>query len=140
MQEIEVSVMGNDRLKVSRPGELIPHNDFYDYGDKYIDGKTAFHLPARLTPGIEKEVRLVAGKAFKTLFLNGMSRVDLFVEKKTGEIYINEINTIPGFTGISMFPKLWSLEGISFTGLLTRLIDYGFEYHKKYKVATNLHG
>ncbi len=134
IQEIEVSVMGNEEIKVSRPGELIPHNEFYDYKDKYIDGKTTFHIPARLDAETEEEVRRIAGKAYKTLFLNGMSRVDLFIEKQTNKIYVNEINTIPGFTEISMFPKLWKLEGISFTELITRLIDYGFDYHKKTKI------
>lgn len=141
MREIEVSVMGNDEIKVSRPGELIPHNEFYDYNDKYIDGKTCFHVPARLDAETEEEVRGIAGKAFKTLFLNGMSRVDLFIENQTNKIYINEINTIPGFTEIGMFPKLWNLEGISFTELITRLIDYGFDYHKKNKnLAAYSHG
>lgn len=137
IRELEVSVMGNDELMVSRPGELIPHNSFYDYDDKYIDGKTTFHIPARLEPDIEEEVRKTAGLAFQSLFLNGMSRVDLFIEKHTGEIYINEINTIPGFTEISMFPKLWALQGIDFTNLITRLIDYGFEYHKKQNISTD---
>ena len=129
--------MGNKEIKVSRPGELIPFNEFYDYSDKYIDGKTTFHMPARLEPEVEEEVRKIAGKAYKALFLNGMSRVDLFIENKTGKIYVNEINTIPGFTEISMFPKLWSLEGISFTELITRLIDYGFDYYKKHRIATD---
>ncbi|UCH93551.1 MAG: D-alanine--D-alanine ligase [Candidatus Aminicenantes bacterium] len=136
-REIEVSVMGNDEIMVSRPGELIPHREFYDYNDKYINGKTTFYMPAKLDPKVESEVRQVAAKAYKALFLNGMSRVDLFIEKNTGKIYVNEINTIPGFTEISMFPKLWTLQGISFTELITRLIDYGFDYHQKHKAATD---
>ena len=135
--EIEVSVMGNEDIMVSRPGELIPHNEFYDYEDKYLDGKTTFYMPARLEPDMEENVRQAAGKAYKALFLNGMARVDLFIEKKTGIIYINEANTIPGFTEISMFPKLWSLQGISFTELVTRLIDYGFRYHQKHHIDTD---
>jgi D-alanine-D-alanine ligase len=131
IQEIEISVMGNHEIKISRPGELIPYNEFYDYKDKYIDGKTTFHMPARLDAETEEKVRRAAGKAYKALFLNGMSRVDLFIEKKTNKIYVNEINTIPGFTEISMFPKLWALEGISFTQLVTKLIDYGFDYYEK---------
>lgn len=137
IREIEVSVMGNDELMVSRPGELIPHNEFYDYEDKYLDGKTTFHMPAHLEPDTEEAVRKVAKTAFQALFLNGMSRVDLFLEKNTGDVYINEINTIPGFTEISMFPKLWTLQGIDFTGLITRLIDYGFEYYKKQDISTD---
>ncbi|MCU0288871.1 MAG: D-alanine--D-alanine ligase A, partial [Acidobacteria bacterium] len=109
------------------------HNTFYDYKDKYIDGKTTFHLPAHLDAETEKEVRRIARNAYKALFLNGMARVDLFIEKTTSVIYVNEINTIPGFTEISMFPKLWTLEGISFTELINRLIDYGFAFHEKVK-------
>lgn len=133
IREIEVSVMGNNDIKVSRPGELIPHNEFYDYKDKYIDGKTTFYLPAHLDAETEAHVRRVAENAYKALFLNGMARVDLFIEKSTATIYVNEANTIPGFTEISMFPKLWTLEGISFTELLTRLIDYGFAYYEQTK-------
>jgi D-alanine-D-alanine ligase len=142
IREIEVSVMGNDlpnngNILVSKPGELIPFNEFYDYKDKYIDGKTTFHIPAKMEPSLETEVRRVAEKAFKTLFLNGMSRVDLFIEKNTGTVFINEINTIPGFTEISMFPKLWTLDGISFTQLLSCLIEYGFQYHQRHKIETD---
>lgn len=136
-REIEIAVMGNDEIMISRPGELIPHKEFYDYDEKYIDGKTTFHMPAQVGPGREENLRQIAGQAYKALFLNGMSRVDLFIEKNTGKIYVNEINTIPGFTEISMFPKLWSLQGISFTELVTRLIDYGFDYHHKHKIATD---
>ncbi len=132
-REIEVSVMGNHEIKISRPGELIPYNEFYDYKDKYIDGKTTFYMPARLDTQTEEKVRQAAGKAYKALFLNGMSRVDLLIEKKTNKIVLNEINTIPGFTEISMFPKLWTLEDISFTQLVTMLIDYGFDYYEKTK-------
>jgi len=136
-REIEISIMGNEEIMISHPGELVPHKEFYDYDEKYIDGKTTFHMPAQVGPDLEENLRQTAGKAYKALFLNGMSRVDLFIEKNTGEIYVNEINTIPGFTEISMFPKLWSLQGISFTELVTRLIDYGFDYHKKHKAATD---
>jgi D-alanine-D-alanine ligase len=136
-REIEISVMGNDEIMISRPGELIPHKEFYDYDEKYIDGKTTFYMPAQVEPHLEETLRQTAGKAYKALFLNGMSRVDLFIEKNTGKIYVNEINTIPGFTEISMFPKLWTLQGISFTELITRLIDYGFAYHHKHKPATD---
>jgi D-alanine-D-alanine ligase len=136
-REIEISVMGNEKIMISPPGELIPHKEFYDYDEKYINGKTTFHMPAQVEPDLEENLRQVAGKAYKALFLNGMSRVDLFIEKNTGKIYVNEINTIPGFTEISMFPKLWSLQGISFTELVTRLIDYGFDYHHKHKIATD---
>lgn len=127
-REIEVSVMGNHDILVSRPGELIPANEFYDYNDKYVDGKTTFYLPAHLDQSQEQNIRFIAEKAYKSLFLNGYSRVDLFIDKLSGHILVNEINTIPGFTEISMFPKLWTLQGISMTDLISRLIDYGFDY------------
>ena len=130
-REIEISVMGNETIKISRPGELIPHNEFYDYEDKYIAGKTQFNIPATLDPQIEKKVVEMARKAFLSHFLNGMSRIDFLLEKGTHAVLISEINTIPGFTEISMFPKLWQLEGITFTELITRLIDFGFEYHER---------
>jgi D-alanine-D-alanine ligase len=128
-REIEISVMGNDDIMVSAPGELIPANEFYNYEDKYIDGKTVFKIPVQVDEKIEKKIKEMAERAFRALFLNGMSRIDFFVDHKTKEVYINEINTIPGFTEISMFPKLWIAQGISFTELITRLIAYGFEYH-----------
>lgn len=140
IREIEVSVIGNDEIMVSRPGELIPHNQFYDYKDKYIDGKTTFHIPAQLDGDIEEQVRDIAGKAFKALFLNGMARVDLFLHESTNQIYVNELNTIPGFTEISMFPKLWTLDGISFTQLIDRLIDYGFQYFNRHNASTDWRG
>jgi D-alanine-D-alanine ligase len=137
VREIEVSVMGNEEILVSRPGELIPGTEFYDYTDKYIDNKTTFHMPAQLVFPVEEEICQTVKTAYKALFLNGMSRVDLFIEKGSNKVYINEINTIPGFTEISMFPKLWNLQGISFTELITRLIDYGFDYFKKHRAATD---
>ena len=129
-REIEISVMGNEDVKVSRPGELIPYNEIYDYEDKYIAGKTQFKIPVELDPGIEKQITEMAEKAYRSHFMNGMARIDFFLERDTDEVYINEINTIPGFTEISMFPKLWQVEGITFTDLVTKLIDYGFDYFR----------
>lgn len=128
-REIEISVMGNREVQVSRPGELIPHNEFYDYADKYLENKTQFNIPARLGEKQTAELREMAEKAYRALYLNGMARIDFLVEKRSKRVFLNEINTIPGFTEISMFPKLWELEGISFTELINRLIDYGFEHH-----------
>ena len=133
MRELEVSVMGNDKIMVSSPGELLPSKEFYDYEDKYLDGKTQFRIPVRLGDDIEAQVKKTAHKAYRSLFLNGYARVDLFLVKATQDILVNEINTIPGFTTISMFPKLWQAQGISFAELLDRLIDYGFEYFNKRK-------
>jgi len=126
-REIEVAVMGNETLEVSRPGELEPHNEFYDYEDKYLDGKTSFHIPARLPGELEERIRDLAARAYRCLQLRGLSRVDFFVGEKAGRILVNEINTMPGFTEISMFPKLFLLEGYTFQSLVTRLIDYGLE-------------
>jgi len=133
MRELEVSVMGNREIMVSSPGELLPSREFYDYADKYLLGKTQFRIPVRLGAELETKIKETARKAYCSLFLNGYARVDLFLEKESNEILINEINTIPGFTAISMFPKLWEAQGISFTQLLDRLIEYGFDHFKKRK-------
>jgi D-alanine-D-alanine ligase len=133
MRELEVSVMGNEEIMVSSPGELLPANEFYDYRDKYLDGRTRFLIPVRLGEESEARVRRTAHKAYRTLFLNGYARVDLFLEKGSGEVLVNEVNTIPGFTTISMFPKLWEAQGISFSRLLDRLIDYGFDHFRRRK-------
>jgi len=134
VREIEISVMGNEDLMVSRPGELKPANEFYDYNDKYKNGKTEFDIPAILDEETENLIVDYAKRAFNSLYLNGMSRVDFFIEKKSNRIYINEINTIPGFTEISMFPKLWETRGISFKELITKLINYGFQYNEKINI------
>lgn len=136
-REIEISVMGDDEPEVSPPGELIPANEFYDYADKYLDGKTSFNIPVELPGNTAEQIRGMAKIAYRTLYLNGMSRIDFFIENGTGEVYINEINTIPGFTEISMFPKLWQVVGITFTQLITRLIEYGFAYYRTQRFSCN---
>jgi D-alanine-D-alanine ligase len=128
MRELEVSVMGNDELLVSSPGELLPSREFYDYADKYLLGKTQFRIPVQLGNDLETKIKEVVRKAYRSLFLNGYARVDLFLVNGSNNVYINEINTIPGFTTISMFPKLWQAQGITFSQLLDRLIDYGFAH------------
>lgn len=133
MREIEVSVMGNDEVLVSSPGEVLPSKEFYDYEDKYLKGETKFRIPVHLGEELEARIKKTAHKAYRSLFLNGYARVDLFLEKASNAVLINEINTIPGFTAISMFPKLWQAQGISFAELLDRLIAYGFEYFSKRK-------
>ncbi len=129
-REIEIAVMGNETVEISPPGELVPANEFYDYADKYIDGKTTFKIPAPLPQEIVNPLQEMAEEAYHALYLNGLSRIDFFLEKNTDTLYINEINTMPGFTEISMFPKLFALKGLSFTSLISRLIDYGFAYHR----------
>jgi D-alanine-D-alanine ligase len=122
-REIECSVLGNDKPIASIPGEVIARDDFYSYEAKYIDenGATVV-VPAILTKKETHDVQSVAVKTFTTLCCEGMGRVDSFL-KKNGEVIVNEINTIPGFTSISMYPKLWEASGISYTELITRLID-----------------
>ena len=131
MREIEVSVMGNNELMISDPGELLPANEFYDYEDKYLDGRTQFRIPVRLGGEIEAQVKKTVQRAYRALFLNGFARVDLFLENGSDQVLVNEINTIPGFTAISMFPKLWQAQGIGFPALLDRLVAYGFDHFQR---------
>jgi D-alanine-D-alanine ligase len=134
-RELELSVLGNDRPESSVPGEIIPSREFYDYSDKYIDGKTRFIIPAALPPRTLVRVRALGVAAFKALAASGMARVDFFLEKGTNRLYVNEINTIPGFTEISMYPKLWDASGVPFPRLLERLVDLGFERHRRRKAC-----
>jgi D-alanine-D-alanine ligase len=132
-REIECSVLGNDCPRASLPGEIIPFREFYDYRDKYLEGKTRFRIPALLPARKIKKVQHLAVAAYKAVGCEGMARVDFFLEKKTDQIYVNEINTIPGFTEISMYPKLWEASGIPFRRLVEELIRLGFERHRKKK-------
>jgi D-alanine-D-alanine ligase len=134
-RELELSVLGNDEPEASLPGEIIPSREFYDYNDKYIDGKTRFGIPAVLLPKVRARVQALGVTAFKALAASGMARVDFFLEKGTNRLYINEINTIPGFTEISMYPKLWAASGLPFPKLLERLVDLGFERHRNRKAC-----
>jgi D-alanine-D-alanine ligase len=126
-REVECSVLGNDRPEASLPGEILPSHDFYDYEAKYIDENGAvLQIPARLEDSVTAEVRRLAVRAFTVLCCQGMARVDMFVEPG-GRVLVNEINTIPGFTRISMYPKLWEATGISFGELVDRLISLAVE-------------
>lgn len=126
-QEVECAVLGNKNPMASILGEIVPKNDFYSYKVKYIDEDGALLLiPARVSKVITKKVQNLAIKVFQTLNCEGMGRVDFFV-KKNGEIIVNEINTIPGFTSISMYPKLWEASGIQTSKLLDRLISLAVE-------------
>ncbi|MFW6129147.1 MAG: D-alanine--D-alanine ligase family protein [Candidatus Aminicenantaceae bacterium] len=137
-RELECSVLGNDDPFASLPGEIIPYREFYDYKDKYIEGKTRFKIPAELPDTIINEIQQLSIKAYKAIDCCGMARVDFFLENKKKNIFINEINTIPGFTEISMFPKLLELSGISFPVVLEKLIDLAVERHrKKRKIKAN---
>lgn len=132
-RELECSVLGNEEPEASLPGEVIPFREFYDYKDKYIEGKTRFGIPAKLTPSQTEETQHLAVEAFKAIGCSGMARVDFLMDEKTEKIYVSEINTIPGFTEISMYPKLWDVSGLGFSLLLEKLIDLGFERHKRKK-------
>ncbi|MBF0548384.1 MAG: D-alanine--D-alanine ligase [Candidatus Riflebacteria bacterium] len=128
-RELEVSVLGNDNPIASVPGEVIPCHEFYDYNAKYIENRSELIIPARLSPEKMKEIQGYAVNAFRAIDGAGMARVDFFLEKKTDKIYINELNTIPGFTSISMYPKLWEASGISYPDLVNRLVELAFERH-----------
>lgn len=126
-KEIECAVLGNDELTASVVGEIVPCNEFYDYDAKYIDGDSELYIPARIPDDIADKVREVAKKAYKILGCKGLARVDFFVENGTNKVYLNEPNTFPGFTSISMYPKLMEATGIKFTDLIDRLIDLALE-------------
>jgi D-alanine-D-alanine ligase len=129
-REIEVAVLGNDRPVASVPGEIIVHHrdGFYSYDAKYVDADGAdWQIPASLPKEITARVQELAVATFRTLELAGMARVDFFVERTTLEIFVNEVNTIPGFTAISMYPKMWEASGVSATDLVTRLINLAVE-------------
>jgi D-alanine-D-alanine ligase len=134
-RELECSVLGNEASEASLAGEVIPFREFYDYNDKYIDGRTTFVIPAALPPRVMARVRALAVAAFKALAASGMARVDFFLEQGTNRLFVNELNTIPGFTEISMYPKLWAATGLPFPQLLERLIALGFERHRNRKAC-----
>ena len=138
-REIECSVLGNDDPIASLPGEILPQDDFYSYRAKYVDEDGAIlDVPAKLPENIVKEVQDYSIQAFKVLCCEGMARVDLFL-KENGEIVINEINTIPGFTKISMYPKLWEVSGISYSELIHRLIQLAIErFDREEKLETSV--
>ena len=136
-REFECSVLGNDRPAASLPGEVIPYREFYDYRDKYVDGKTGFVIPAKLSAALISEIQRLAVSAFKTIDGAGMARVDFFYADGPGKLYLNEVNTIPGFTEISMYPRLWEASGLPFPALVDRLIELGFERHKQKKRCVN---
>jgi D-alanine-D-alanine ligase len=126
-REIECSVLGNDKPTASVPGEVKPTHDFYDYEAKYIDEHgAALEIPANLTPEEVEKIQKLAINTFKVLECSGMGRVDMFLQPD-GKVIINEINTLPGFTKISMYPKLWEMSGIPYPKLLDKLIELGLE-------------
>ena len=138
-REIECGVLGNDEPIASVVGEVISSNEFYDYRAKYIDGKSQVVIPADIPQATAEEVRRQAVQAFLALDLSGLARVDFFLEKETNKVYINEVNTLPGFTVFSMYPKLWEASGIPYPQLLDRLIELAIERHEdRQRNRTNL--
>ncbi|MCU0485075.1 MAG: D-alanine--D-alanine ligase [Anaerolineales bacterium] len=128
-REIEVSVLGNAAPEASLPGEILPSREFYSYEAKYIDGQSGLLIPAPLPEATTQRVRQLAVRAFQAVDCAGMARADFFVDRVSGEVFLNEINTIPGFTAISMYPKLWEASGLPYPALLDRLIALAFERH-----------
>jgi D-alanine-D-alanine ligase len=138
-REIECAVLGNDAPEASVPGEVVPSREFYDYEAKYIDDGSRIIIPADLTPRIAAEIRRLSIAAFQAIDGSGMARVDFLVAGGTNEIFVNEVNTIPGFTTISMYAKLWQASGVEYPALLDRLVALALERHaEKQQLRTSL--
>lgn len=131
--EVESAVMGNDELFVGAVGEIVPCNEFYDFEAKYIDGSTALHIPARISEEKQEEIKKIAAKAYKALGCTGLARVDFFVRESDGAVLLNEPNTIPGFTSISMYPMLMSEAGISYPDLIDKLLKLAIDRQEEEK-------
>jgi D-alanine-D-alanine ligase len=132
-REIEVSVLGNDNPAASVPGEIVPGKEFYDYTAKYLDEGSQLIIPAKLNKSETKKIQQLAIAAFKAVDCSGLSRVDFLMDPKNRKIYLNEINTMPGFTAISMYPKLWGASGLGYPELIEKLIKLGLERHAEKK-------
>src|SRR5512146_1799315 len=128
-REIECSVLGNDEPQASVPGEIVPGAEFYSYEAKYLDEGSQLVIPAKLTRAQQKQVQEMAVRAFQAVDCAGLARVDFLMDSRSDKIWVNEINTMPGFTSISMYPKLWAASGISYPELIERLIQLGLERH-----------
>jgi D-alanine-D-alanine ligase len=132
-REIEVSVLGNDKPAASVPGEIVPGKEFYDYTAKYVDEGSQLIIPAKLSKAETKKIQQLAVSAFQAVDCSGLARVDFLMDPKNRKIYLNEINTMPGFTAISMYPKLWAASGLAYPDLIERLIRLGQERHEEKK-------
>ncbi len=131
-REIEISVLGNDDAEASLPGEIVPDREFYDYDSKYSsESRTELRIPAPLDAAAVAKLRALGVEVFRAVDASGYARVDFLMEKESGRVFVNEINTIPGFTSISMFPKLWEATGLKYEDLLARLVDLGLERHRE---------
>ena len=127
VREIEVSVLGNEDPQTSVCGEVLPSREFYSYESKYIDGTSGLIIPAQLPAEVSDKIREYAVRAYKAIDCAGMARADFFVNGETNQIYLNELNTLPGFTSISMYPKLWQASGLTYPQLVDRLIELALE-------------
>jgi D-alanine-D-alanine ligase len=134
-RELEVSVLGNDDPIASVAGEVVPCNEFYDYDAKYVDDRSELIIPADIPPGTLSRLQELAVSAFKALDLAGLARVDFFLDKRSGELSLNEVNTIPGFTSISMYPMLWEASGLPLPALVDRLIELALERQSRRATA-----
>jgi len=138
-RDIECSVLGNDEVEASVLGEIVASSEFYDYNAKYVDGKSKEIIPAELSKELAEEIQEVAIRAFKILDGSGLARVDFLLEGKTNKFYLSELNAMPGFTSISMYPKLWQASGLSYQDLLSKLIELGMErFEKRSKLEMSL--
>lgn len=126
-REIEVSVLGNDEIETSVPGEVVPSNEWYDYEAKYLDGKSEILIPAPIPPELAEHVQALAVQAFTAVDGAGLARVDFLLDKETNALYLNEVNTMPGFTPVSMYARMWEASGLSYPALLDRLITLALE-------------
>src|SRR5580704_14476225 len=126
-REIECSVLGNDRPQASVHGEIVPVKEFYDYAAKYLDEGSELIIPAKLTKAETKKVQDLAVRAFQAVDCSGLARIDFLMDHKTRKLFLNEINTMPGFTAISMYPKLWAASGLQYSDLIDRLIQLGID-------------
>jgi len=132
-REIECSVLGNDEPIASIPGEIVPVKEFYDYNAKYLDEGSELIIPAKLSKAETKKVQELAIRSFKAVDCSGLARVDFLMDPTSRKVYLNEINTMPGFTAISMYPKLWAASGLDYSDLIDRLIQLGIERHEDKK-------
>lgn len=128
-RELECSVLGNDHPVASVAGEVVPIKEFYDYAAKYLDEGSALQIPAKISRALQKQVQQLAIRAFQAVDCSGLGRIDFLLDPTSKKLYVNEINTMPGFTSISMYPKLWEASGLTYTDLITRLIELALERH-----------
>ncbi|MDZ7638806.1 MAG: D-alanine--D-alanine ligase family protein [Bryobacterales bacterium] len=135
-QELECSILGNERIEASIVGEIVPGKEFYDYEDKYLNGNAQTLIPAQISAEDQVLVQQLAVRAGEALNVEGMARVDFFRERSTGNVYLNEVNTIPGFTPISMYGKMWEASGLAYPDLLRRLIGLAVDRHQRRKALT----